>query len=188
MQCIVYQCDGKVKSKGMCVKHYTRFIRYGNTDTVISPRGEARAFFYQLLEREDKDCIAWPFTTHGNPRRPWISIEGKRGSVSRFLCEKIYGKNPAEKTHAAHSCGKEWCVNPAHIRWATPTENANDKIEHGTVCWGERQGRSKLTEEDVIKIRSLAGVMKKTEIAKIFNVRDMQIGRIIRRERWGHIP
>lgn len=189
MQCKISDCTDKVKSKGMCVKHYTRFIRYGNSDTVISPRGKAREFFYNLFSENEDGCIRWPFTTHGNPKRPWVSLEGKkRGSVSRFICEIASGINPGPKIHAAHNCGKEWCVNPKHIRWATPKENANDKISHGTVCCGERQGRSKLTDEDVIKIRSLEGKMTNVAIAKMFGVKDMQVGRIIRRERWKHLP
>lgn len=36
MLCTVEGCDGRATAKGMCSKHYARWRRYGNTDTVRS--------------------------------------------------------------------------------------------------------------------------------------------------------
>lgn len=188
MKCSANDCINDANTRGLCVKHYTRFIRYGNTDTVLKPRGEARKFFYSLLDRKDDDCISWPFTWTSRDKRPWVSLgKDRNGCVARFLCEEINGKPSFEKAHAAHNCGNHACVNPSHIRWATAKENAADKEAHGTVSRGEAHGASKLTEKDVLRIRELSGTMTKTEIAKLFGIGDMQVGRIIRRERWAHV-
>ena len=188
MGCVVDGCISASYIKGMCQKHYTRFNRYGDTQKVFMPRGEARTFFYKLISTSSMDCILWPFTTSGRDGRAWISLEGKRrGFVSRFLCEKVYGNPPSSTHQAAHNCGNAKCVNPNHLRWATPKDNAHDRIEHGTTCRGENQGASKLTEKDVREIRQLAGTLSNTEIGRIFGIGSMHVGRIIKRERWSHI-
>jgi hypothetical protein len=54
--------------------------------------------------------------------------------ATRVMCKLAHGPAPTPKHHAAHSCGKghEACINPKHLRWATPRENAADAKLHGT--------------------------------------------------------
>lgn len=68
------------------------------------------------------------------------------------------------------------------------------KSEVGRVITGESWGhikdgirqpnkRTKLSHEDILKIRSFSGSMSNNEIAKMFSVGRVHVGRIIRRER-----
>jgi hypothetical protein len=52
----------------------------------------------------------------------------------RVMCEIAHGPKPAPGFVAAHTCGKgrEGCVNPRHLRWASQKENMADKLLHGT--------------------------------------------------------
>lgn len=54
---------------------------------------------------------------------------------------------------------------------------------------GESNGQSKVTTDDVIEIRALSksGISQK-ELAEKFNLSRANISRIIRRERWNHVP
>ena len=53
--------------------------------------------------------------------------------------------------------------------------------------YGEQNGQSKLTKEEVFRIRSLEGKMSQTEIGKMFGVSQTLIGMIFRRKKWGHL-
>jgi hypothetical protein len=63
------------------------------------------------------------------------------------MCELVHGFAPSDNHEAAHSCGNGHlgCVNPNHLRWDTPSGNAADKYEHGTLLYGEKHPRVKLT-------------------------------------------
>jgi hypothetical protein len=65
--------------------------------------------------------------------RPKIQVGG-RGSrtvtVARLLLCLADGVPLVRRRRreAAHRCGHWWCVNPAHLRWATREENERDKF------------------------------------------------------------
>ena len=83
-------------------------------------------------------CWIWTGAVSGSgqPRaivgipRIEAGVKQKIASVARLICEETYGPPPSSKYHAAHNtpngCLGFICVNPAHIRWATPKENQQD--------------------------------------------------------------
>jgi hypothetical protein len=113
----------------------------------------------------------------------------KKARVARYVCEQANGPPPSPIHEAAHNCGKghEGCVNPSHLRWATPKENVADTLIHGTRNRGERQGISKLTREQVLRIRSLRYKMTPLEISKIMGVTDGNIRHILAGKTWSCI-
>ena len=66
------------------------------------------------------------------------------------MCELAHGAPADLSMHAAHRCNNRACVNPQHIRWATPFENNLDKHEHGTMLRGSKHPHAKLSENDVL--------------------------------------
>jgi hypothetical protein len=57
------------------------------------------------------------------------------------------------------------------------------------IAKGERQGSSKLTEQDALEIRRLyrENIYNQSALGRIFGVGQVQIGRIVRRKQWKHI-
>lgn len=134
--------------------------------------GEAQRYFHEIvLGYEGDECLPWPFARH-----TWgyglIWADGKTLCVHTLVCEQKCGPRPTPEHQAAHSCGKGHfgCVTKRHLSWKTRAENMADKLIHGTHNRGERQGRSKLTEAQVIEIRALRGVKKQREIAEQFAI------------------
>jgi hypothetical protein len=70
------------------------------------------------------------------------------------MCILAHGLPPFPKAEAAHGCGKGHlgCFSPKHVRWATPAENAADRVKHGTANRGEKVACSKLTPETALAI------------------------------------
>lgn len=128
-------------------------------------------------------CLLWPFARLPDGR---AAVSQRLGSskAARVMCRAAHG-NPPPRHEAAHSCGKghEGCINPRHLRWATPTDNQADKIAHGTTNRGERHGMARLTAPEVLAIRSIAG-RSQSDIAKEFGVSRRTVGFIQTKQRW----
>ena len=85
------------------------------------------------------------------------------------------------------------CVNPDHLFLGTPKDNHADMVAKGRHIYppyrpGSSNGNSKLKEEQVREIRSMAASgIEYREIAEVFNTSHFNVGKIVRRETWRHI-
>ena len=52
-----------------------------------------------------------------------------------------------------HTCDNPRCINPMHLLEGTHQDNMADKVHRGRSAKGVENGNSKLTPEDIIKIR-----------------------------------
>lgn len=194
--CGVEGCDATHETdritNGFCTKHYKRLLRYGNPlkSKKIS-NGTRYAFLVNVALRfESDECLTWPYCKASDGRgKVTIPNEGEV-LAHRYLCELVYGSPPTPLHHASHSCGKgdHGCINPKHLRWATPEENEADKVVHGTSNRGERCGSNKLTEAEVRKIRELAKTMRPCQIAKLCTVTESAVRSIRDRKTWAWLP
>lgn len=105
-------------------------------------------------------------------------------SVHILVCCAFRGPRP-DNSHAAHNDGNRINNCAENIRWATPQENFEDKIRHGNVVKGERQGQSKLTDDAVRIIRKsdLSGY----ELAELYGVSETTIRHARIGKTWRHI-
>lgn len=184
--CKVDSCNGRVIARELCRMHYGRWWRHGDINVARKPRPThpTIAFCDSALSSSVQDCINWPFGLDGVGYGR-LYINGRRVSAHRYVCETAHGQAPPEKSQVAHSCGNRRCVNPAHLRWASQSENEADKIAHGRSARGSANGCAKLTAQDVAEIRS--SKMSGAALARKFNVRDGQISRIRKGQRWAHL-
>jgi hypothetical protein len=106
------------------------------------------------------------------------------------MCILAHGDPLSGGLEAAHNCGNGHlgCCNPKHLRWATHLENEGDKRIHGTLPQGERQGRHRLSQDDVQQIRSMKGAMLDCDIAEQFDVHLSTISAIRRGKSWAWLP
>lgn len=168
--CRVEGCGGRVFSVGnqMCSKHYYRLTRHGGLDSKRTPNGAAIAFIDTAARHDDPiACLLWPYkrTREGYGS---AKVDGVTSNAHRFVCARVHGPAPSKIHEAAHICGNRSCVNPHHLKWSTPQENAADKIDHGTVLRGERHPNSILTADAVRAIRTAEGDAR--EVAKAHGV------------------
>ena len=93
--------------------------------------------------------------------------------------------SPKPGQQCRHMNGKSGDNRLPNLRWGTSAQNAKDRIRHGTVARGERQGPAKLTADQVREIRHLASQgMVRRELSRRFNVTDVTLYRIIHRLGW----
>lgn len=122
-QCVAEACVRDRVAKGMCNAHYLRAKRGQPLDPpVISVFGTPEESFGARVEPLVwSDCIVWvgAISTEGYGL---ISIAGGSSYAHRYAWEREFGPIP-EGMVIDHSCWERSCVNPEHLRLATPSQN-----------------------------------------------------------------
>ena len=96
--------------------------------------------------------------------------------------------NPENKPEVNHKKGIKTDNRFFMLEWNTVPENNQHAIDTGLIkVKGEDNKSSKLTEEQVVKIRTLYPEYNFSEIARMYNVHHSTISRIIKRTKWNHI-
>lgn len=186
--CSISGCGKTVLSRGWCPNHYSRWRKYGNpTGGKDGTRHGAPLEYLEtvVLPYDGDECLMWPFSK-GAYKYGYIYVNKKTTAVSREVCRRIHGEPPTPEHEAAHGCGRgaEGCVTPRHLRWATPVENAADKIAHGTKLLGSRIPYAKLKEDQVLTIMRERGTTSAINLGKRYNVTSNAIYRIWYGHNW----
>jgi uncharacterized protein (DUF433 family) len=110
-------------------------------------------------------------------------------SVHRFIFELYYGKI-TNNLVVCHNCDNPGCCNPTHLFLGTVADNMKDMVNKDRSCYGQYNGNSSLTEENISEIieNIISGVYKnKHQIADDFNVDVHCIQDIFREYTWTKI-
>lgn len=194
--CVVENCGRKIHRRCWCIGHYFRWLKHGEVraDQPLDPkyhrnRGRIKPFIKFAIDGEySSDCLLWPFGLSDNGYGSPVKLKPKiQKRPHQIVCEAVYGPASSPYHEVAHNCGNRQCVNRTHLRWATISENAADRVIHGTDIRGEDNAQAKLTESDVREIRALDGKMFHREIADIYGVHRVTISEAIRRVTWAHV-
>lgn len=97
-------------------------------------------------------CVLWPFALFDGYAR--IDLHGRRKFGHQLVLE-LAGRLPSERApEVRHLCGHRACVNLAHLKWGTRSENQRDRFRsHGDHLRGERNPRARLSAQQVADIR-----------------------------------
>lgn len=150
-----------------------------------TPSEWRRSFIDRAIPEPMSGCWLWlgPVTCDGYGKQGGrlahrISWEIWRGEVPRGL-------------HVLHRCDTACCVNPDHLFLGTHADNMADMRKKGRRLGagvGSKNGRSKLSDDSVARIRQMAASgLYLREIAPQFDVGMSTISRVLRGESWRHI-
>lgn len=155
-------------------------------------RNQARArnpaIFDRLIDMAEtgSHSVCWP-VQRGHDKNGYgiLRINGKKTKAHRAMFLLWYPG--IEAPVVRHNCNNPSCINPAHLRGGTKRDNAIDRMlsGRGGDLRGEKNGRSKLTEEEVREIRGSS--MSGSELAEKYGISKVMACRIKRGEAWTHI-
>jgi len=121
-------------------------------------------------------------------------MKNKSCNVSRLLYQTL---NPGNYKGLVirHKCDNRACCNIEHLEVGTQRDNILDikKRNRGLfggeskIPRGEKAGRAKLTEQQVLEIRSRYPEEDSIKLSKIYKVNMTTILAIIHRRSWKHI-
>jgi hypothetical protein len=119
-----------------------------------------------------------------------LSIRGKQTMAYRFSWEIHCGSIP-DGLCACHHCDNPRCVNPAHLFIGTKADNTADCVRKNRHAKGEKQFKSRLTEDHVREIRRLfrkrSTTVGRAALAKRFGVAKITITRVVHGDNWSHV-
>lgn len=182
--CLVEDCHSPRLSLGYCKKHYLRNRKYGSPTAGRCFDGVQMAFLQSLVGATEPNCILWPY---GKQKNGYGIIRDGTTSrpAHRVMCRMASGQAPSRHHQAAHSCHNKLCVNPNHLRWATPHENTQDRVRANRCAKGERQHLARLTAEQVAHIRR--SELPTTALAAQLSVSKSTIERVRNKTTWAHV-
>ena len=152
----------------------------GNMSKIL----EERFWSYVRVMGED-EC--WPWLG-GKAHGTYGAFALKRGEqvpAHRFSYCLYFGDFDPQK-FVCHTCDNPSCVNPRHLFLGTCRDNLEDAVRKGRMAHGERNANTKLSVEDVRKIRELAGDPRRTlvSIARCFGLPKSTVRAIVIGKSW----
>lgn len=133
-----------------------------------------------------------PFPMKGMPVGRYLAAQllrrdktQERIYVHRAIAEAFFGPCP-DGMQCRHLDGNPRNNAVENLAWGTPEENHADKVAHGTVSFGEKNPHSKLTADDVLRMRRIrrqSGISY-AAIAGLFNVSTMTAFRAVTGKSW----
>lgn len=144
-----------------------------------------RRFWAKVALPDENGCMLW---TGARIRNGYghMGVGETHKMAHRISLHLAVGAPPHGMSQAAHSCRNRHCVAPAHLRWATPSENEADRLRDGTDSCGERSYNAKLTDEQANEIRRehADGGVTYPELAARYGVSRKLIGSVVRGTRY----
>lgn len=188
--CIFPGCTNRPHGHGYCTSHQ-RQLKSGAPLAPLwagkrRPGTDRAAIDAILAAPPTNECIVWA---------GWIDQDGygrtrhggRSTQITHIVLEAV-GRPVPDGQCACHSCDNRACVNPRHLWVGTHTENLSDRDGKRRQAFGERNGRSKLTEADVRAIRELRSIgMTQQAIASRFGVAQYTISMILNRKIWAFV-
>jgi hypothetical protein len=129
--------------------------------------------------------ILKPWATHGYPTVCLARLgETEKKKVHVAVAEAFLGSRPAG-FDICHGDGNRGNPRLDNLRYATRKENHSDKRRHGTHLKGEEVPTSKLTPQDVARIRN--DPRRQRDIAADYGIAQAHVSRLKNRAQWVHI-
>jgi len=183
-QCKIEGCEKPAWKRAWCTTHYTRWWKYKDPlHKKSAAPGETIAFLKKVVADPPKNCVLWPWSTKdGYGITNW---EGRSRPAHRIALIFHTGIDPDDLNALHGPCHSRSCVNPAHLRWGTKKENAQDKRRDGTYLYGEKCPNAKLNSTSARAI--FDDPRTPSEIARDFNVTPSTVWHIKVKKTWKHI-
>jgi hypothetical protein len=128
--------------------------------------------------------------TQNQPNRyPLVSLkcDGSKRMVyvHQVAAEAWIGPRPKGKV-VNHKNGNKEDNRIENLEYCSPRENVDHAVKTGLTPRGEKNGKAKLTPDQVIAIRSTKGVSQ-VKLAKQYGVSKRMVGRIQHGVNWSHL-
>lgn len=117
--------------------------------------------------------------------RYFVSVDNKAIGVQRLVCLAFHGVPKPGQDNACHRDGNRKNNREDNLYWGSHSQNHHDKIAHGTMARGSKQGQSVLNETSVLEIkRRLADGEQGAVLAGEFGVARSTISAIRSGKNW----
>lgn len=147
--------------------------------------GFTERFWDKVDLKDDKECWEWKRATQSKKYGSVGIGNGKTALAHRVAFMLSNGEIPPGLC-VLHKCDNRKCVNPTHLFLGTIQDNNRDMHNKGRHAKGEKNGRSKLTTDDVNRIRCLHNEKgySCSRLSKLYDVSSSNISGITKEKYW----
>lgn len=153
---------------------------------LLTDRDRRRFFDRIALPDPETGCMEWrgSFGTDGYGKLSLKCSDGahRNTGAHRVALFLSTGEAP-DDAQAAHACGNQKCVAPAHLRWASASENQADRAQHGTDYYPGRR----LTRSDVKALVAASADLGPRDLAAKFGVHVTTVRSILSGRSWSRV-
>ena len=177
---VVYgQTIRKEKSKSCgCLKSEQQSLRMKKMR--LQQSGSLHDRFFSRFVKLDSGC--WQWRAHTDKDGYGVLPGDRKNTRAHRLSYELHKGQISDGFVICHHCDNPGCVNPDHLFVGTSKDNAQDALQKGRAYVGEKNGRSKLTKENIKEI--LSSELNGVQLAQKFGVTRSTINRVKRREAW----
>lgn len=104
--------------------------------------------------RKNQPVSIWLNRTGYSMVTVWKNCKRKHFALHTLLLTVFVGERPSPKHQGCHDNGNKADNRLNNLRWDTVRANHLDKKAHGTFQEGEKHGRHKFTDEQVLEMRA----------------------------------
>lgn len=158
----------------------------------VSSMGRVRSLPNRERSTRNRIVVLRPYV--GDDGYPFVTIwrnGKKRKCTIHRLVAGAFIPNPEDKPQVNHIDGNKDNNRVSNLEWVTAAENVQHAfrvgLQEGTRQVGMRNGRAKLCDDDVLRIRQQRGRCRPDDLAKEYGVSVSLIRQIWRRVVWTHI-
>lgn len=158
---------------------------------------ELVVWFYNQKNITHSGC--WEWTGVLNSGYGQLSVHGKRILAHRFSLQQHLKREIPSSLEVRHMCNNPRCINPEHLKEGTHYENMRDMVASDRQAKGKylsdklvgiprpkiagsKNGRAKLTEEDVVNIRN--STQSYYSLSRQYGVSNTHVKRIKNNKSW----
>ena len=163
----------------------------------VSDWGNVRSLD-RIIVRSDGRRVAWkgrvlkPTLTHPSRKKNYWAVNlGRRPvTIAKIVLLAFSGPKPFPKAVARHLNDEALDDRLVNLEWGTQKQNMEDMVRNGrhTPCRGERSGKAKLTDADVLAIRAEAARGRTiTSLGEEFSISGHSISMIVTGRHWAHV-
>ena len=141
-------------------------------------------FWARVDRRGESECWPWlgSITDRGYGR---LKLTHKAIQAHRLSYQLANGVSLDSSVVVRHSCDNPACVNPSHLLTGTYADNRADCVARGRVAKGVRHGKSRLTAEAVIRIKT--SPLTCAELARQLGVNWSTVDNVRKGATWAHV-
>jgi hypothetical protein len=141
--------------------------------------------FRKFIRVDPGGC--WLWTGHcSESGHGQYKADGRTVMAHRYAYECITGQQLLSCVVLRHRCNHPACVNPAHLMLGSHADNVADRVAARRSACGERNGRARLTAEQVAAIRAeyTPGQVGYGTLARRYGVSARAISYIVAGRHW----
>ena len=142
--------------------------------------GSLRDRFFARFVKLENGC--WQWSAHSDKDGYGVLPGDRQNTRAHRLSYEIHNGQIPDGLIVCHHCDNPGCVNPDHLFVGTTKDNAQDALKKRRHYVGEKNGRSKLTEENVKEI--LESYLNGQQLANKFDVTRHTVNNVRRGKTW----